>query len=233
MRSRSPDLRTVPSSTTEVPSSAPTARTSSDFAFNAKADVRDETRSPEIFARASISSSVMPSLKYSFSGSGLALMNGSTAIDRVTAGRRFAREHLVQDAREAVDVAGGTQLRVAARLLGTHVLRCAHGEADLGHRVPANPAGFGVRARARHTEICEDRVPIGEQNVLGFDIAMDEPFAMREIEASPDFLCDTQRVLQRQLPGRVQPLAERAAGHMRLHVVEPPRGFAGVDQGND
>ena len=147
--------------------------------------------------------------------------------------RRFAREHLVQDAREAVDVAGGTRLRVAARLLGAHVLRCAHGEADLGHRVPANPAGFDVSARARHTEVCEDRVPIGKQIVLGFDIAMDEPFAMREIEASPDFLCDAQRVLQRQLPGRVQPLAERAAGHMRLHVVEPPRGFAGVDQGND
>ena len=88
MRSRSPDLRTVPSSTTLEPSSAPTARTSSDFPLSAKTDVRDDTRSPAIFASASISSSVMPSLRYSFSTSGLALTNGSTAIDRVLAGVR-------------------------------------------------------------------------------------------------------------------------------------------------
>ena len=86
IRSRSPALRTVPSSTSLAPSSAPMARTSCGLPFSANTDVRDATRNPSTFASASISSSVMPSLRYSFSGSGLALTNGSTAIVRVNAG---------------------------------------------------------------------------------------------------------------------------------------------------
>ena len=88
IRRRSPDFRTVPSSTTEAPSNAPTARTSSGLPFKANVEVRDETRKPAILASASMSSSVMPSLKYSFSASELAFTNGSTAIERVIAGVR-------------------------------------------------------------------------------------------------------------------------------------------------
>ena len=92
MRRRSPALRTVPSSTTETPSSAPTARTSSGLPLRANTEVRDETRRPEILASASISSSVIPSLRYSLSVSGLAFTNGSTAMDRVIVGPRAVSE---------------------------------------------------------------------------------------------------------------------------------------------
>ena len=85
MRSRSPDFRTVPSSTAETPSSAPMARISCGFPFRAKADVREAMRKPSTFVRALISSSLMPSLRYSFSGSALAFTNGSTAMERVLA----------------------------------------------------------------------------------------------------------------------------------------------------
>ena len=50
--------------------------------LNANADVRDTTRSPSTFASAFISSSVMPSLKYSVSASELRFEIGSTAIER-------------------------------------------------------------------------------------------------------------------------------------------------------
>src|ERR1035438_3959153 len=55
--------------------------------FMAKAEVRDTTRMPLRRARAMISSSVRPSLKYSFSGSDVRLTNGRTAM----AGARGAR----------------------------------------------------------------------------------------------------------------------------------------------
>lgn len=48
----------------------------------AKTELRGATRSPSTAPRAWMSSSVSPSLTYSLSGSGLALVNGSTAMAR-------------------------------------------------------------------------------------------------------------------------------------------------------
>src|SRR2546426_8956253 len=72
MRRRSPDCRTVPSSTAETPSSAPIARMSCGFPLRANADVREAMRRPSTLVSALISSSLMPSLRYSLSGSALA-----------------------------------------------------------------------------------------------------------------------------------------------------------------
>src|SRR5213592_4444024 len=83
MRRRSPDCRTVPSSTAETPSSAPMARMSCGFPLRANADVREAMRRPSTLVSALISSSLMPSLRYSLSGSALAFTNGSTAMERV------------------------------------------------------------------------------------------------------------------------------------------------------
>src|SRR6184192_2204251 len=81
MRSRSPDFRTVPSSTAETPSSAPIARMSCGFPLRANADVREAMRRPSTLVSALISSSLMPSLRYSLSGSALAFTNGSADPD--------------------------------------------------------------------------------------------------------------------------------------------------------
>ncbi len=83
MRSRSPARRSVPSSTQAAPSNAPVARTSCGLPLSENTEVREATRSPATPANALISSSVMPSLRYSLSGSGLTLTNGSTAMPRV------------------------------------------------------------------------------------------------------------------------------------------------------
>ena len=76
-----PDWRTLPSSTVVTPSAAPILRTSSSFPLNANAEVREATRSASIFVSALMISSVIPSLKYSFSLSALMLRSGSTAIE--------------------------------------------------------------------------------------------------------------------------------------------------------
>src|SRR5438309_1812260 len=118
IRRRSPARRTVPSSTQAAPSSAPMARTSCGLPLSANTDVREATRSPSTPARAAISSSVMPSLRYSFSGSGLALTNGSTAMQRTPA------EAITPDPGERARDAEVGEHRVAVReqdVLGLHV----------------------------------------------------------------------------------------------------------------
>src|SRR4051812_28789578 len=90
MRSLSPDRCTLPSSTADTFSNSPILRMSSFFPLNAHADVRAGTRNPGTFASPLSTSSVMPSLKYSFSLSPLMFTNGSTATDFCPAGSVLA-----------------------------------------------------------------------------------------------------------------------------------------------
>ena len=69
-----------------TPSFCPITRRSSCFPLNANEEVRPVTFKSGFFARTLSNSSVKPSEKYSFSGSGLMFANGSTAM----AGRLFA-----------------------------------------------------------------------------------------------------------------------------------------------
>ena len=263
MRSWSPERRTVPSSTSDASSSAPIARTSCGFPLSANTDVRDATRSPSTFASALISSSVMPSLRYSLSGSGLALTNGSTAMVRVVIAnapvrlrpsrgrarrrsrrrrealrrilrqrrastrsnpdgasgrsarsgrgvsvtcfaivargarspeRRLAGQHLVDDAGEAVDVARHSDLGLAGRLLGAHVLGRAEREPGERERL-----AFGRSADVRNAEVSEQRVTVGEEDVLRLHVAVHEPVAVRVVERGADLVRDAERVVDREL----------------------------------
>ncbi len=85
MRTRLPDLRTLPSSTVATLSFCATVARSTSLPLKKNADVRDATRRPRIFASTLSSSSARPSAKYSFSLSWLRLTNGNTAIDGVCA----------------------------------------------------------------------------------------------------------------------------------------------------
>ena len=87
MRTRFPTLRTLPSSTELTPSFSPICRTSTSLPLKAKEEVREATWMPGTLARALMISSVMPSLKYSFSGSALMLASGRTAMALRAAGR--------------------------------------------------------------------------------------------------------------------------------------------------
>src|SRR2546430_17192258 len=63
------------------------------FPFRANADVREAIRRPSTLVSALISSSLMPSLRYSFSGSALAFTNGSTAMERDRKSTRLNSSH--------------------------------------------------------------------------------------------------------------------------------------------
>ena len=81
MRSRPPAARTLPVSRVPTFNRAAIAARSEAAPLNANDELRAATRSPRTWLSTVMISSVTPSAKYSFCGSGLRLTNGSTAID--------------------------------------------------------------------------------------------------------------------------------------------------------
>src|SRR5947208_1189683 len=155
------------------------------------------------------------------------LLRHDGAVARTVEGR-LAREHLVHDTGEAVDVARRGELDLPACLLGAHILRRADGEADFRHQLPAGVrVGFGVTACPCDAKISEHRVAIGEQDVLRFRIAMHESLAVREIETGADLLSDAERVFYGQLPCFVEALTERSHWNMRLGSIEQAASLPG------
>ena len=82
MRTCSPDLRTLPSSTVPTLSARPDRLQVDCLALERERRGARRDLSVLMRARARISSSAIPSEKYSCSGSLLMLTNGSTAIER-------------------------------------------------------------------------------------------------------------------------------------------------------
>ena len=79
MRTLFDALRTLPSRILSTFNLTAISRTSSSLPLNANAEVREVTCNPSTFVSEFSNSSVMPSLKYSFSGSPLRFTNGKTA----------------------------------------------------------------------------------------------------------------------------------------------------------
>ena len=106
MRSWLPDLRTLPSRTIGTRSCVASFRTSTFLPLT--------TRKPEIFMSALMSSSGIPSLKYSFSLSELKLANGSTATDLISADPEAFRLETRCQAVKAPAVATAARPRIFA-----------------------------------------------------------------------------------------------------------------------
>ena len=119
-------------------------------------------------------------------------------------------------------------MRLATRLLGAHILGSPDGDTGLGYPFRSR---YGVDLR--DPEIGQQGVSVGEQDVLGLHVPMDEPVAMRVVEPGTDFLRDPQRLFDSQLSLDVQALAERPARDERLHVVEHAVRLARVDERHD
>ncbi len=83
IRARGPARRTLPSRMAPTPSSSAIAAIFLEVFLYCIEEVREITLSALIFESCAMMSSVMPSLKYSFSGSVLMFSNGSTATDLV------------------------------------------------------------------------------------------------------------------------------------------------------
>ena len=107
------------------------------------------------------------------------------ALERSTAG-----EHLEQDDAERVDVGCAGDL-VAARLLRAEVVDGAERRAGDGHR----RLGHG----ARDAEVGDLHVPgVGDHDVAGLHVAVDDPLAVRRLERARGADCDPHRIVDRQ-----------------------------------
>jgi hypothetical protein len=85
IRTRSPTRLTLPSSRVAAERRAPISRRLRSRFLNIITEVREITLSERILESWAMTSSVMPSAKYSFSGSPLRLRNGRTATERAGA----------------------------------------------------------------------------------------------------------------------------------------------------
>ena len=144
MRTRSPARRTLPSSTVVAPSVAPISRKLCSRFLNRMTEVREITLSARIFESCAMTSSVIPSAKYSFSGSALRLRKGA----------RRRTSPAGRDGAGAVSASANSPA-VANRSAGT--LASAR-------RSPAS-TGAGTVSRSRRTAGTGSRQPLGDDRL--------------------------------------------------------------------
>jgi hypothetical protein len=78
-------------------------------------------------------------------------------------------------------------------------------------------------------EVGELRMACHEEHVLRLEVAMHDGAAVRIAERIGDLAQDPQRLVDRQLAVAHESDAQRAALHVRHHVIQELAGFAGVD----
>ncbi len=143
---------------------------------------------------------------------------------RVARERDRAREHLVEDDPDRVDVGGGADRR-APRLLGRQVLRRADDRAGLGHL---------ARPGAGDAEVHHLQPPVRcDRDVVRLDVAVDDAVAVREPERREDLACVVDRDRDRRRTARDQELLEGAALQVLHRDVVGALGLAAVVDRDD
>ena len=140
---------------------------------------------------------------------------GDDRLSRRSREGRFSHQHFIDDTAERVDVGARGDVAVAQRLLGAHVGRRADGDAGGGEPF----AGRGIE-RAGDSEIGHHRFAVGEQDVLRFDVAVDQPVGMGVLECAGHLRRDANRLTHRQLLVALEPGAEGFAFYVGHDVVE-------------
>src|SRR5439155_26174630 len=136
--------------------------------------------------------------------------------------RRLTRQHLVQDAAQAVEIASAVELLLARRLLRAHVGRGAHRDPRFSEPLPT-----GYRDRAPDPEVADDRMARLEQNVLRLDIPVHDPKPVRVAQGISDLACDPQGVVEVELFLTGQTLAQGFALDVGHHVVQQSSSLTG------
>ena len=142
--------------------------------------------------------------------------------------RGIAREHLVEDAAQAVDVAPPVELGLPGRLLRAHVLRGTDHDTRMRQLRPG-----GCLQGARDAEVGDQRVTVEQQDVLGLDVAVDDAVPVRVGQRFRRLPGDSDRLRQGESMLPLEPLAKGLALDIGHHVVEEALRLARVVQGQD
>ena len=158
-------------------------------------------------------------------GRGLAPLLRQDRLRRRPGVGRLTAQHLVQHAAQGVDVGPAVHLIRPARLLGAHVGRRAHRQARL-----RDPRAPGLLDRPGDPEVGHHGVAPFEQDVLGLDVAVDDPPSVRIVQRVGHLAGDPHRVLDRELLLPVQPIAQALALDVGHDAEQEAVGLAGVVQ---
>ena len=85
----------------------------------------------------------------------------------------------------------------------------------------------------RDAEVGDERLAILEEDVLGLDVAMDDPLPVSGVERAGDLLGEPDRVVHGELLLSVEPAPERFAIDERHDVEQQAVGGTGVEQRED
>ena len=128
--------------------------------------------------------------------------------------RRLTDQDLVEHASEAVFIAPAVHV-TTERLLGTHVVRRAHGHAGLGELL----AGRRLD-RLGYAEVGDQRVAALQEDVLGLDVAVDDLAFVGVVQCFGGLADNPDRILDRELVLPVQPVTKGLALDERHHVIK-------------
>jgi hypothetical protein len=153
---RSPDRRTLPSRMASTPSFSATVFRSTSLPLKEKDEVRDATVSWGRRQRRFRTSSAMPSLKYSFSGSWLRLSSGSTAIDRISEAARGSAGNAGAPAVSPGAAAGSSGPR-SGRISTAQASTSAIGKPTIANTVNSRTLQSGSSSCGKTTETTSTR----------------------------------------------------------------------------
>lgn len=147
-------------------------------------------------------------------------------LRRVAEVRRLAHEHLVEDTRQGVGVAGSAHHLVACGLLGRHVEGCADAEAGLGEAASA-----GGPDREGDAEVGDQRLAATHENIARLDVPVDDAGVVGHLQRVGHGRGDPQRLVHRELLVPVDALPQRLALDVRYDVEEKAVRLARVEEG--
>ena len=117
---------------------------------------------------------------------------------------------------------------LAHGLLRRHVVRRADGQAHGGELLAPRGAH-----RLGHAEVGDQGVALGDQDVVGLDVAVDDPPPVRVRQGLRDFAQDGDHGGGRERAFALDPRAQGLALDERHHVVHDVAGAAGGEERDD
>ena len=147
---------------------------------------------------------------------------------------RLPGHHSKQQPAERIEI-GARIDRLAAHLLGRHVIRRAHQRAIGGLHQRRGALGrvedLG-EAEIEHLDVLIAAGSAGDEDVLRLEIAVHDPDAVRFAEAGADLVGDEQRPARREAAFVFEQLREVAAGEVLHHQIDDTLPHAEVEDGD-